>query len=178
MARSHLFQGPSFRVSRYPCFPGCNVQTGLHKPIQGNCAIFFPGVILGALFWKWGLMNLWLTGLKYLPLTTRGACFTSWFEKKKKGHLHPREQSHIPSQGTFEDDVPFPKVGYISFVEGSWWLSLFLASTTWDSMRGPSIVCCFCHIWQISFQMGWNHQVVLYAWVSNEVKRRCLNFSF
>ena len=162
MARSNLFQGPSFRVSRYPCFPGCNVQTGLPKPIQGNCAIFFPGVILGALFGSGGWWTCGLQGWSISLLQLGGAVLLNDL-KKKKGHLHPREQSHIPSQGTFEDDVPFPKVGYISFVEGSWWLSLFLASTTWDSMSGPSIVCCFCHIWQISFQMGWIHQVVLYA---------------
>ena len=25
---------------------------------------------------------------------------------------------HIPTQGVFEDDVPFPKMGYLSFLEG------------------------------------------------------------
>ena len=28
---------------------------------------------------------------------------------------YPPEKWHIPSQGTFEDDVPFRKVGYVSF---------------------------------------------------------------
>ena len=27
--------------------------------------------------------------------------------------------TNIPYQGTFEDDFPFPKVGYVSFVEGN-----------------------------------------------------------
>ena len=30
----------------------------------------------------------------------------------------PQRLSYIPSQGTFEDDVPFPKVGYVNFLEG------------------------------------------------------------
>ena len=29
------------------------------------------------------------------------------------------ELTHIPCQGMFEDDVPFPKVGYASSLEGS-----------------------------------------------------------
>ena len=29
-----------------------------------------------------------------------------------------RSNRHIPSQGTFEDDFPFPKVGYVSFSRG------------------------------------------------------------
>lgn len=31
----------------------------------------------------------------------------------------PPGNKHIPSQGTFEDNVPFPKVGYLSFLEGT-----------------------------------------------------------
>ena len=27
---------------------------------------------------------------------------------------------HIPSQATFEDDVVFPKLGYVSSLEGKW----------------------------------------------------------
>ncbi len=31
---------------------------------------------------------------------------------------YPAGNQHIPYQGTFEDDVPFPKVGYVSYLEG------------------------------------------------------------
>ena len=29
------------------------------------------------------------------------------------------ERSHIPSHGIFKDDLSFPKVGYVSFMEGN-----------------------------------------------------------
>ena len=31
---------------------------------------------------------------------------------------YPHRNYHIPYQGTFEDDFPFPKVGYVCFREG------------------------------------------------------------
>ena len=31
----------------------------------------------------------------------------------------PSSKLTYPNQGTFEDDVPFPKVGYVSFLEGT-----------------------------------------------------------
>ena len=30
------------------------------------------------------------------------------------------ELTYIPPKGTFEDDVPFPKVGWVTFLEGNW----------------------------------------------------------
>ena len=33
--------------------------------------------------------------------------------------FYPVGNQHIPSQGTFEDDFPFSKVGYVSFLEGT-----------------------------------------------------------
>ena len=33
--------------------------------------------------------------------------------------LYPLGNKHIPTQGIFEDDFPFPKVGYVSSLEGN-----------------------------------------------------------
>ncbi len=35
---------------------------------------------------------------------------------------HPAGNQHIPHQGTFEDDFPFPKVGYVSSLESNCWV--------------------------------------------------------
>ncbi len=33
-------------------------------------------------------------------------------------YIHDPGNQHVPSQGTFENDFPFPKVGYVSSLEG------------------------------------------------------------
>ena len=43
-----------------------------------------------------------------------------------KTPVHSGEGSHIPIQDMFEDYVPFPKVGYVSSLEGSWSLVMYL----------------------------------------------------
>ena len=35
---------------------------------------------------------------------------------------YPAGNQHIPHQGTFEDDFPFPKVGYVSSLESNCWV--------------------------------------------------------
>ena len=46
---------------------------------------------------------------------------TSWGKAKKQlvCVITLLGNKHFPSQGTFEDDFPFPKVAYVSFLEGS-----------------------------------------------------------
>ena len=55
------------------------------------------------------------------------SCFTDWvgfpqigWECLKQHNIenYPPGNLHIPLQGTFEDDSPFPMVGYVSFLEG------------------------------------------------------------
>ena len=50
-----------------------------------------------------------------------------WFQPHKGGELlqlgdkdYPSGNNHIPSKITFEDDFPFPKVGYVNSLEGMW----------------------------------------------------------
>ena len=38
---------------------------------------------------------------------------------------YPPGNWHIPTQGMFEDDFPFPKVGYVSSLEGIIFFSIF-----------------------------------------------------
>ena len=47
------------------------------------------------------------------------------FWKKGGGYVQPTlpENEHIPPQGTFEDDYPFPKVGYGSSQGGTSWIN-------------------------------------------------------
>ena len=34
-------------------------------------------------------------------------------------HIYPPGNKHISYKGTFEYDFPFPKVGYVDFLEGT-----------------------------------------------------------
>ena len=34
-------------------------------------------------------------------------------------NIYPSGNQHIPYQGTFQNDFPFPKVGYVSSLEGT-----------------------------------------------------------
>ena len=43
------------------------------------------------------------------------------------GLYYPPGKYHIPYQGTFEDDFPFPQVGYVSSLEGNRFQGLYLA---------------------------------------------------
>jgi len=43
-----------------------------------------------------------------------------------------------PKNGTFEDDFPFPKVGYVNFLEGNLSLILFSQSLSQFSLQKPS----------------------------------------
>ena len=38
----------------------------------------------------------------------------------KKMQTYPPGNLHIPRKWHFEDDFPFPKVGYVSSLEGTW----------------------------------------------------------
>jgi len=79
--------------------------------------------------------------------------------------VHLAGNQHIPSQGNFEDDSPFPKVEYVSSLDGRFsffWGVVFIllvggwVSLVWKMFRifHPEICAAFCGSEELSVAIG------------------------
>ena len=60
-------------------------------------------------------------GEKYSNLTLAGP---TWMSQKSLANGYPPGNCHIPQKWHFEDDFPFPQMGYVNYLEGSKWVTI------------------------------------------------------